>query len=193
MDKAVEIRRVISPHRRNRASFFITLLSSCFSTVYCRPSKMDPLSVMASVVGLLTAAANVSSMLSAIKSSVKDAPQLLNYVLSEVKEVEISLSAIHKFLQGVASAPRQRIALIQLDQLIATLTEAVLTFSELEALVTPLAMQSKVPTMERVKWALKEETVSSIMQRLQRHKSSLSLMLNIVQWLVFALILVPPR
>jgi hypothetical protein len=155
--------------------------------------KMDPLSVMASVVGLLTAAAKVSSILSAIKLSVKDAPQLVNHVLSEVKEVEISLSAIHKFLQGVASAPRQRIALIQLDQLIATLTEAVLTFSELEALVTPLAMQSKVPTMERVKWALKEETVSSVMQRLQRHKSSLSLMLNIVQWLVFALILAPPR
>jgi hypothetical protein len=154
---------------------------------------MDPLSVMASVVGLLTAASNVSSILSAIKSSMKDTPQLVNHVLSEVKEVEISLSAVHKFLQGITSAPRRRIALIQLDQLIATLTEAVLTFSELEALVTPLATKSKVSIMERLKLAWKEDVVSSIMQRLQRHKSSLSLMLNILQWLVFALILVPPR
>jgi hypothetical protein len=145
---------------------------------------MDPLSVMASVVGLLTAASNVSSILTAIKSGTKEAPQLVNHVLSEVKEVEISLSAIHKFLQGITSAPRRRIALIQLDQLIATLTDAVLTFSELEALVTPLEMRSKISTIERLKWVSKGDAISNIMQRLQRHKSSLSLMLNIVQWLV---------
>jgi hypothetical protein len=143
---------------------------------------MDPLSVMASVVGLLTAAGNVSSILSAVKSSMKDTPQLVHYVLSEVKEVEISLSAIHRFLLGIASAPRRRTALIQVGELIATLTEAVLTFSELEALVAPLAMQSKISTVQRLQWAWKEDVVSSIMQRLQRHKSSLSLMLNIVQW-----------
>jgi hypothetical protein len=146
---------------------------------------MDPLSVMASVVGLMTAASNVSSVLLAVKSSMKDAPQMVNHVLSEVKEVEISLSAIQKFLMGITSAPRRRIALIQLDQLIATLTEAVLTFSELEAMVTPLVSKSNAPTLERLRWALKEDKVSSIMQRLQRHKSSLSLMLNIVQWLVW--------
>jgi Fungal N-terminal domain of STAND proteins len=143
---------------------------------------MDPLSVMASVVGLLTAAGTVSSILSTFASSMKDVPRLIDHVLSEVKEVEIFLSAIQKFLLGIASAPRRRIALIQLDQLIVTLTEAVLTFSELEALVTPLAAKSKTSSMERLKWAWKEDAVSNIMQRLQRHKSSLSLMLNIVQW-----------
>jgi len=146
---------------------------------------MDPLSVIASVFGLLTAANKVSSMLFAIISSTKDAPQFVSHIISEVKEVEISLFAIYRLLQGISSAPRRRIALIQLDQLIATLTEAVLTFSELEALVTPIAKQSKVSTTERLKWVLKEDTVSNIVQRLQRHKSSLSLMLNIVQWLVF--------
>jgi hypothetical protein len=154
---------------------------------------MDPLSIMCSVVGLIAAARKVSSVLSAIRPSLKDAPQLVSHVLSEVKEVEISLSALHKLLQGITSAPRRRISMIQLDQLIATLTEAVLTFSELEALITPLATQSKVATMERLNWVWKEDAVSNVMERLQRHKSSLSLMLNIVQWLVFALILVPPR
>jgi hypothetical protein len=145
---------------------------------------MDPLSVMASVIGLMTAARSVSSVLLVVKSSMKDAPQMVNHILSEIKEVEISLSAIQKFLMGITSAPRRRIALIQLDQLIATLTEAVLTFSELEAIVTPLASKSNAPALERLRWALKEDKISSIMQRLQRHKSSLSLMLNIVQWLV---------
>lgn len=143
---------------------------------------MDPLSVMASVVGLLTAAGAVASILSTVKSSISDAPRLLDHVLREVKDVEIVLSAIHKFLIGISSAPIRRIALIQVDQLIATLTESVLTFSELEALVKPLEARSGNSLWERVKWAWKEDTVSDILQRLQRHKSSLSLMLNIVQW-----------
>jgi hypothetical protein len=144
--------------------------------------EMDPLGVLASVVGLLTAAGTVSSILNTIRSNINDAPRLVDKVLSEVNDVEVSLSAVHKFLLGMSSAPRRRIALIQLDQLIATLTSAVLTFSELEALVIPLAVRSEMSIMERAKWAWKEDRVSSIVQRLQHHKSSLSLMLNIVQW-----------
>jgi hypothetical protein len=144
--------------------------------------KMDPLSVMASVVGLLTAAGTVTSILLSLKSSLSDAPRLIDHVILEVREVEISLSAMHKFLIGISSVPKRRIALIQVDQLRATLTDSVLTFSELEALVTPLIGRSDILVLERVKWAWKEDAVSRIMQRLQRHKSSLSLMLNIVQW-----------
>jgi hypothetical protein len=158
--------------------------SSPYASLILAPAirKMDPLSVMASVVGLITAAGTISSTLSTVRSSLSDAPRLLDQVLSEVKEVEISLSAVHKFLLEISSAARRRIALIQLDHLIATLIEAVLTFSELEALVKPLAARSDMSIVERFKWAWKEDSISNIMQRLQRHKSSLSLMLNIVQW-----------
>jgi hypothetical protein len=141
---------------------------------------MDTLSVAASVVGLLTAAGTISSILSTIKPSINDVPRLMVHVLSEVKEVEISLSAMHKFLTEISSAPIRRIALIQVDQLLVTLTESMLTFSELEAFVKPLAERSEISLRERVKWVWKEDVVSDIMQRLQRHKSSLSLMLNIV-------------
>jgi hypothetical protein len=146
--------------------------------------KMDPLSVMASVVGLLAAAGQVTSVLSTVKSSIKDAPRSMDHAISEVKAVEISLSAIQKFLLGLSSAPRQRITMIQVDQLLATLTEAVLTFSDLEALVKPLATDSESSMIERIRWCWKEDDVSRIMIRLERHKSSLSLMLNIVQWYV---------
>ena len=80
----------------------------------------------------------------------------MSHVLSEVNEVKIALSAIQKFLVGVPSAARKRTSLIQLDQLIATLTEAVLTFSELEAVVAPLAKKSNVSMLERLKWVLEE-------------------------------------
>jgi hypothetical protein len=82
--------------------------------------KMDPLSVMASVVGLLAAAGQVTSVLSKVKSIIKDAPRSMDHTISEVKAVEISLSAIQKFLLGLSSAPRQRITMIQVDQLLAS-------------------------------------------------------------------------
>jgi hypothetical protein len=108
----------------------------------------------------------------------------MDRILSEVKEVEICLSAVHRFLLGISMAPRQRIAMIQFDQLVAMLTESVLMFSELEALVKPLATRSNTSMLERMKWIWKEDTVSGIMQRLERQKSFFSLMLNIAQWCV---------
>jgi hypothetical protein len=149
------------------------------------PVEMDPLSVIASVAGLLAAAGKVASILSKVKSSIGDASQFLDQLLSQINELESSLSAVSKFLARISSAPRRRISMIQVDQLVATLTEAVLTFSELEALLTPLGAWSEISMLERMQWAWKEDTISRIMLRLDRHKSSLSLMLTIVQWYVY--------
>jgi hypothetical protein len=119
---------------------------------------MDPLSVTASVVGLLGAARQIASILYKVQSGLKD---------------------------GIDSAPRRRISMIQVDQLVATLSDAVLTFSELEALVHPLATVSLNPSLvERMKWVWKEDTIGNIMLRLDRHKASLTLMLTIVHWYI---------
>ena len=76
--------------------------------------------------------------------------------------------------------------MIRLDQLLATLSEAVLTFSELEALVESIAKdRGRLSIMSRLTSLWKEEEVTSIILRLERHKSSLSLMLNIAQWYAF--------
>jgi hypothetical protein len=72
--------------------------------------------------------------------------------------------------------------MIRVEQMVATLTEAVLTFSELEALITSISEDDGVPLKTRLMFHWKQDIVASIMVRLERHKSSLSLMLNIVQW-----------
>src|SRR5437762_8908402 len=167
----------------------VALFHHCLCIVTYRCSfvtllNMDPLSIMASVVGLLTATGKVSEILASIVSNLREAPRLAGSVLSEVNDFQRALASLYKFLIGVVSAPKHRAALIRPDQLIITLTEAVLTFLELEALITPLAVStgSDFTLRSRIKWARKEETISRIVQRLQRYKSSLSLMLNIVQW-----------
>jgi hypothetical protein len=146
---------------------------------------MDPLSITAAVVGLLSAAGQVGSVLSKIKSSVSDAPESIQQILSQVKELEACFAAVHKFVLGVTPASRRRLSMIEVDQLVATLTESVLTFFELEVMVTPFGTCSEASIRNRLKWAWREDDISRIILRLDRHKSSLSLMLNIVQWYVF--------
>lgn len=152
---------------------------------YVAPVEMDPLSVTASVVGLRTAAQQVAAILCKVRSGIVDAPRLADQLLSQVKELEICLSSLHKLLARIKSAPTRRISMIQVDQLVATLTEAVLTFSELDALLTPLETGCEASIRQRLKLAWKEDTISNILTRLDRHKSSLSLMLTIVQWYIY--------
>ncbi|KAI9790158.1 MAG: hypothetical protein M1816_005358 [Peltula sp. TS41687] len=141
---------------------------------------MDPLSIMASVAGLLTATAKVSSVLRTV-TTLKDAPKLARSVLVEVDQIRSALNILQDFIRGIDSQPRSRRALIQLEDLIAMLTELVLTFSELEATVTGLDSSDPWAWPGRVKWAWKEDTILQALERIQRQKSSLSLMMNIIQ------------
>ena len=90
---------------------------------------MDPLSVTASVVGLLGAAGKIASILSKVKSGLVEAPRLMDQLLSQIRELEACFSAVHQFLSGIISVPQRRTSMIQVEQLVATLTEAVLTLS----------------------------------------------------------------
>jgi hypothetical protein len=91
---------------------------------------------------------------------------------------------MRQLLSRLGSARRGRIALIQIGQLVATLTEAVLTFSDLETKIPPFAISSNPSLAERVKLARNNDDIIQVVERLQWYKSSLSLMLNIVQWCV---------
>jgi hypothetical protein len=147
---------------------------------------MDSINIMTSLMGLLGSAGQIVALLLVVKRSLSQAPLFMDQVFSQVRELEYLLSAVQSFLLGISSAPRRRISMIRLDQLLATLSEAVLTFSELEALVESITKdKGRLPYMSRLMSLWKEEDVTSIMLRLERHKSSLSLMLNIAQWYAF--------
>jgi hypothetical protein len=123
-----------------------------------------------------------SRLSSALKKSISEAPRLTDPLLSQIKELEISLSGVPKFLFGISSAPSGRISMIRDDQLVVILTEAVLTFSEVETLVTSIVRDNGLSVMARLMYVWKDDTIAGIMLRLERHKSSLSLILNVAQW-----------
>lgn len=139
---------------------------------------MDPLSVAASITGILTAAAQVSTLL----SGVKDAPASISAVLTELEHIKIVFRALQRFLDRATTVTGPRAALIQLGDVVTILTQTVLVFSEMETLITPLSNPEKSPGWHRWIWAWQQSGVTRLLNQIQRHKTSLTLLLQIIQW-----------
>ncbi len=140
----------------------------------------DPLSIAAGIVGVLTAAAQISSLLIKWTKSAKEAPQQPRVIAAEVTELSGILAHLQSFLLGNGCSDES--SLVKVDQLVTILSGCVLTFSELEKLLDEMKVED-FNILDRVKWAKKESAVMSVVQRLQNHKASLSLMLNILNGL----------
>lgn len=136
----------------------------------------------ASVVGILGAAAKVSSVLIFFVQSTKAAPKLAQNVLREVNGLSAILTHLQTFLLGAANPSKSRASLILVEQVIVTLTECVTTFSELEDALGTSKNDAEMGALDRVRWAMKESKITEIQGRLQSNKASLNLMLNILQW-----------
>lgn len=143
---------------------------------------MDPLSISASVAGLCIAAAQVSYLLRDFIGNAKQAPSTARHTLMEVTGISICLSQLDSYLSGKQEAVRSRRTMIMVEQVIIIFTDCVSIFSELEQVLEALKTDGVVRAIDRVKWSLKEKTLSDLLSRLQASKISLSLMLNILTW-----------
>lgn len=145
-------------------------------------TTMDPLSVSASVVGLLGAGAKITSCLWTFATNARDAPQLARHLVFEVADITAALGSLQAYVCGQAQAPGERGALILLEHVLTTLTGCVTTFSDLQSLMDQLNLSPDMGTIDKMKWARQESNIAAIVQRLQNHKSSLTLMLTVLQW-----------
>ncbi|KAI4214260.1 MAG: hypothetical protein LQ351_003345 [Letrouitia transgressa] len=144
---------------------------------------MDPLSISASIAGLCIAAAQVSYLLRDFIGNAKQAPSTARHTLMEVTGISICLTQLDSYLSGRQEAARSRRMMIMVEQVIIILTNCVSIFSELEQVLEALKTDGVVRrVIDRVKWSLKERTLSDLLSRLQASKTSLSLMLNILTW-----------
>lgn len=143
----------------------------------------DPLSIAAGVVGILTAAAQISSILIDFTRSAKGAPHQAQVIITEVNDTSGILSRLQAFILGKEFADTARTSMLRVDQVINVVSGCVLTFSELQKLLDELET-GKMGILDRVKWTRKEATIAGLIQRLQNHKASLSLILNILNGFV---------
>lgn len=145
---------------------------------------MDPLSVAASIAGLLIAGVEVSAAAERYLSA--GSPSVVQSIKSEIHDFTAVLSQIQPLLLGPTFPSTARSSMIDVDQVLITLTGCVCTFSELEKEVnaTGLGLKGKVGIRTRIKLAGASSTIAQLIQQLQNHKSSLLLMLSILTWYV---------
>ena len=143
---------------------------------------MDPISVSASIVGLLDVTARASNLVINFIQGAKEAPKSAQNVLSEVTDIRSCLGQLESYLLGTRVAEASRTTILMVDQTVVTLTTCVATFSQLEETLVHLTKDQLRSVVDKIKWARKEEHVSKLVLRLQSSKTSLNLMLTTLTW-----------
>ena len=146
----------------------------------------DPLSIAAGVVGILTAAAQISTILIQFTKASRNAPNQARHIITEVSDTSVILSQLQSFLLGYEYNDRSRTSLLGVHQVVTLVSSCVKTFSELEKILDGLKTND-MSVLDHVKWARQETEIMAIVQRLQNHKASLSLILSILHGWVLAL------
>ena len=140
----------------------------------------------ASIVGLLAAAAKVSSILNSVTTRVRAAPKLARDALAEVTAISVCLDQLQSFLERAQTEIESREHLILVDQVLVVLSDCVLVFSELEQILDPLKLEEPWQAHRAVKWMRREKDVAAILTRLQSSKASLSLIMTTLNWQVYS-------
>ncbi|KAJ3519099.1 hypothetical protein NM208_g14264 [Fusarium decemcellulare] len=144
----------------------------------CFLMSMDPLSAAASIVGLVTAVGKLYTLLDYV-SSVRNAPATIRDAKDEVGHAQLALRSMERCLNRLASLNPDRTALIQVDDLRVTLADAMMAFSEFEALLRDLTRLARLRAA--IAWPKYAKAMEDHLVKVQRYKSSLTLMLNILQ------------
>lgn len=142
---------------------------------------MDPLSVAASIIGILAAATKVVELLKPVVSNVTESTKNAAILCSRIESSRNVLSALQKLLNNLNATPRKRKELVPLDHLVVSLTNGVLLFSELETIVLELGTSTE-NFRTRIQWARRDKTLNMMISRLQGFEISISVMLNMLQW-----------
>lgn len=140
---------------------------------------MDPLSIGSAVVGIIAASTRMAPILQHLISETRYASKTASQVLDEVNSISAALTQLQLYLIGAVDSDVARRSLVSLNNLVATLTACVTTYSDLERIVGNCSSRGRV---NKLKWLYYEGEIAKLLQRVQVHKSSLLLMLNILEW-----------
>lgn len=136
---------------------------------------MDPLSISASVAGLITISTQVLSIIGAIKSKNNKGLEALS---REVVSVRGILCQIQQIIQFQSTKPTKSAE--WLEALNNTLDNCGDTYLTLQKELQGLQSNSKLDSLKiKVKWTLKENDIQDMMRRLESYKLNLDLLLSV--------------
>lgn len=139
--------------------------------------------VAASLVGLLAVGAKIGMTLHEFVSNCADAPTIAQTISDEIRDFRFALSKLQPYVRK--NNPSQMTLLgasmTDVNHLSLTISSCIVTFGRLEKIVDKLKPGNQMDTLTRLKWSWSETAISQLVQRLQQHKITLTLLLTI--WL----------
>ncbi|KAI1156388.1 P-loop containing nucleoside triphosphate hydrolase protein [Nemania diffusa] len=141
----------------------------------------DPLSIAASVAGLIALSGSLYSTIRDFAEQAANPPQSAHGLLLSVSEMRLVLASVSDLIDNFLKYPPMRRALVRLDHLIICLTQSVLSFSELEKFVNLLVARAQPSLWQRWKLNSLDDRITRFTTKIHEHKTSMSLVLNILQ------------
>ncbi|KAK0642868.1 hypothetical protein B0T16DRAFT_173650 [Cercophora newfieldiana] len=144
---------------------------------------MDPFSIATGVFGLLGTAATVIKFLDTVKSTIEDVPRSIGWALAEVNDVHSAIARLHSLFEHIDSVPNASRRLVAVQDAAVAVSELISSFDHLIDLLKPFGATNLelLKAWDKMKWVLKQDDVAKAVMRIQTHKGSLTLMLNILQ------------
>ncbi len=143
---------------------------------------MEPLSVAASIIGVLATSAKIVTILTALIRKEKHAPQSLHRVLTEVSELNTCLAQLAPLIQGAKSTDRSHKDAITMEHVVVLSTSLVLNMSELDKTLDSYNLRDKMSKFNRMHWLMDEAKILEILNSVRASKASLNLILTVFTW-----------
>ena len=143
---------------------------------------MDPISVAASIVGLMGAASKISETLIKLIRSARSVSKLAQELLSEISNISASLRLLQRYLVDNQAVPRSNGNLLSIEDIVITLSNCVMVFSELEKVFDSLKPMRPLRPGRVIQWLWKEHDIQQLLNRLKSSQMSLNLMLTTMTW-----------
>ena len=153
----------------------------------------DPLSIGASILAIIGAAARITSLVNGIA----DAPQSAQRAVNDVRSFQVILLALNKFLVHRRGNPEDTAlgfveARLYVDDLAYFLQESLEIMSGLKAALEEICdvnkegdkVEVKMNGLGRGKWIMQEKDILARVQSLESHKASLNTILTLLTWYV---------
>ena len=140
---------------------------------------MDPLSVAASITGILAVCAKVTTTLTDFIKRNRDAPRSMTTVAQEISDLSICIVQLQPFVKGTKQTSRSQRAAISVEQVVVIITSCVLSLSNVEEILDSCRNDQSMPPFDRLRWVRQESRINELMTRFRASRASLNLIRTI--------------
>ncbi|KAF3176743.1 hypothetical protein TWF751_003068 [Orbilia oligospora] len=143
---------------------------------------MTTVGIVAAVVGIITGGGKAVKWLCGTIETIGDAPDSMITVMTKMQETVSIVNGLHQLLSSKSATDSAKPLLISVEQLENTIIGIMLCFSKLEKKMKFARdiENGNTKGLVRAKWLYHEKAIKELIERLNSHKISLSMMLQLL-------------